>query len=176
MYLCSRHNAPSPDFVICVTSEEGLTIGAPSQADTFRLPALFADLQVFGLELVNLALFLEVEDDDTAGSSSAKPVTIRGEDEGVDLVTSSEGIEMLGLIEVPEHGGTVLATRSAERAVRRDGDGVDVTSMTNMIGLDAARCKLPDLFHELALLKSWVVVLSLILGIEDQCIGDWFVS
>jgi hypothetical protein len=35
----------------------------------------------------------------------------------VDLVVGVQGVEVLGLVEVPEHGGTVLATGGAERAV-----------------------------------------------------------
>ena len=52
---------------------------------------------------------------------------------------------MLALVEVPEHGGTVLTTGGAEGSVRGDGDGVDVASVTDVVSLDAAGGEFPDL-------------------------------
>jgi hypothetical protein len=52
---------------------------------------------------------------------------------------------VLGLVQVPEHGGTVLATGGAERAIGGDGDGVDVAGVTDVVSLDTAGGKLPDL-------------------------------
>jgi len=68
----------------------------------------------------------------------------------VDLVTSCEGVKVLGLVQVPEHGGTVLATRCAERSIGRDGNGVDVAGVADVIGLDLAGCELPNLRSKLA--------------------------
>ena len=143
--LCPRHNTPAADAVISVTSEQSLTIGAPGERHALRLPALLADLHVLGLELVNLALLLEVEDDDGRGGSSAQPVTVGRENESVDLVTGGERVEVLGLVQVPKHGSSVLATGSAERAIGGDGDGVDVAGVADVVGLDAARGEFPNL-------------------------------
>lgn len=63
----------------------------------------------------------------------------------MDLVTGLEGVEVLGLVEVPEHGGTVLTTGSAEGSVGGDGDGVDVSSVSDVVGLKAAGSEFPDL-------------------------------
>ena len=145
-HLCPRHDAPGADDVVSVASEEGLAIGGPGQADTLGLAALLADGGELGLELINLALLLEVEDDDAAGGSSAEPVAVGGEDESVDLVVGVEGVEVLGLVKIPEHGGAVLATRGAERAIGRDGDGVDVAGVADVVGLQLAGRKLPNLF------------------------------
>ena len=144
--LCPRHNTPGTDLVVSVTSEESLAVSAPGQADALGLAALLALLDVLGLELVNLALLLEVEDGDAGGGGSAEPVAVGGEDEGVDLVTGVEGVEVLGLVEVPEHGGTVLAAGGAEGAIGGDGDGVDVAGVTDVVGLDTAGGELPNLF------------------------------
>lgn len=78
----------------------------------------------------------------------------------MDLVTGSEGVEVLGLVKVPEHGGTVLATGSAEGTVRGDGDGVDVAGVANVVGLNAAGSELPDLMSKesLALLFSHISI------------------
>lgn len=143
--LCPRHDTPSADLVVGVTSEQSLAVSAPGQADTLGVAALLALLDVLGLELVNLALLLEVEDGDAAGGSSAQPVAVGGEDEGVDLVTGVEGVEVLGLVEIPEHGGAVLATGGAERSIGGDGDGVDVAGVTDVVGLETAGSELPNL-------------------------------
>lgn len=144
-HLCPRHDTPSTDLVVGVTSEQSLAVGRPGQGDTLGVTGLLALLDVLGLELINLALLLEVEDGDRAAGGSAQPVAVGGEDEGVDLVTGVEGVEVLGLVQVPEHGGTVLATGGAEGAVGRDGDGVDVASVTDVVGLQAAGSELPNL-------------------------------
>ena len=100
---------------------------------------------ILGLELINLALLLEIEDGDGGGGGSAEPVAVGGEDESVDLVAGVERVEVLGLVQVPEHGGTVLATGGAEGAIGRDGDGVDVAGVADVVGLDAAGSEFPDL-------------------------------
>lgn len=144
--LCSRHNTPSPNKVVSVTSEQSLTIRAPCQANTLRLSALLANRLEFRLQLIHLALLLQIKDDDTAGSGSAEPVSVGGENEGVDLITSVQGVEVLGLIQVPQHGSSVLSTRSAEGSIGGDSDGVDVSGVSSVVGLQSARRELPDLF------------------------------
>lgn len=144
--LSAGHDAPGTDLVVGVTGEQGLAIGGPGEGDALGLAGLLADLDVLGLELVNLALLLKVEDDDGRGGGGAEPVAVGGEDKSVDLVTGSERVQVLGLVQVPEHGGTVLATGGAERAIGGDGDGVDVTSVTDVVSLDTAGSELPDLW------------------------------
>ena len=63
----------------------------------------------------------------------------------MDLVTCGERVEVLGLVEIPEHGGAILAAAGAEGAVGRDGHGVDVAGVADVVGLDAAGGELPDL-------------------------------
>jgi hypothetical protein len=94
--LTPRHNAPAADTVVGVSGEEGLAVGAPGQGDALGLPALLANLNVLGLQLVNLALLLEVEDDDAGGGGGAQPVAVGREDKGVDLVTGGERVQVLG--------------------------------------------------------------------------------
>ena len=45
---------------------------------------------------------------------------------------------MLGLVKIPKHSGTILATGSAEGSVGGDGDGVDVASVANVVSLELA--------------------------------------
>lgn len=148
--LCPRHDAPAADAVIGVTGEQRLAVSGPGQGHALGLPALLADLHVLRLELVNLALLLQIEDDDAGGGGGAQPVAVGGEDKGVDLVTGGERVEVLGLIQIPEHGGPVLATGGAERAIGGDGDGVDVAGVADVVGLDAAGSEFPNLDVSLA--------------------------
>lgn len=143
--LCSRHNTPSANLVVSVTSEQSLTVSTPGQRNTLRFTALATLLNVLRLELVNLALLLEVKDGDASAGGSAQPVAVGRENEGVDLITGVKGVEVLGFVQVPKHGRTVLTTGCAERTVRRDRDSVDVASVTNVVGLQAAGSKLPNL-------------------------------
>ena len=80
-----------------------------------------------------------------------EPVAVGGEYEGVDFVAGSQAVEMLGLVQIPKHGSAILATAGTERAVRRDGDRVDVAGVTNVVGLDAAGSEFPDLLRTLRL-------------------------
>ena len=63
----------------------------------------------------------------------------------MDLVVGVEGVQVLGLVEIPEHGGTVLAAGSAQRAIGGDGDGVDVSGVADVVGLQLAGRELPNL-------------------------------
>lgn len=64
----------------------------------------------------------------------------------MDLVVGVEGVQVLGLVKIPEHGGAVLATGGAEGAVGGDGDGVDVSVVAHVVGLQLAAGEFPDLF------------------------------
>ena len=74
--LSTAHNTPSPNLVVRVPSEQRLTIRAPPQTNALRLTALLADLHVLRLQLIDLALLLQVEDDDARGGGGAQPVAV----------------------------------------------------------------------------------------------------
>lgn len=152
--LTPRHDTPGTNLVVSVSSEQSLSIRAPCQAHTFWVSALLANLDVLWLQLVDLALLLQVEDDDAAGGSGAQPVSVWREDEGVDLIAGSEGVKVLGLVQVPEHGGSILSTRCAEGSIWRDGDGIDVAGVSNVVGLEFAGGEFPDLLISLLVAYS----------------------
>ncbi len=52
---------------------------------------------------------------------------------------------MLALLEIPEHGGAVLATRGAEGAVGGDSNAVEVASVSNEVGPELAAREVPHL-------------------------------
>ena len=93
--LCSRHNTPSTDDIISVTGEQGLSISAPCQADTLWLSALLANGLEFWLKLINLALLLQIKDDDAGRCGGTQPVSVWGENKGVDLITGIQGVQVL---------------------------------------------------------------------------------
>lgn len=55
------------------------------------------------------------------------------------LVAGMQRIEVLRLVEIPEHGRTVLTARRAKRPIRRDSNGIDVARVADVVGLNAAR-------------------------------------
>jgi len=144
-FSSSGHDPPSTNLVVRVASKESLTISTPCQAHALWLTAFLAHIHVLWLQLVDLALLLQIENDNATSSCGAEPITVWREDQSMDLITSIERVKMLGLVKIPEHRSSVFATRGAKRAVRRDGHGVDVASVANMIGLDLAGGKFPDL-------------------------------
>lgn len=102
------------DDVVRVSGEEGGTVSRPGEAEALWVWGVLADTDELGAELVDDALGLEVEDLDASRGGSAQPVSVGREDEGVDGVTSLEGVEVLAVRQLPEHGDTVLAAGGAE--------------------------------------------------------------
>jgi len=100
-----------------------------------------------GLELINDGLGLQIPDLDAGGGGGAQPVTVGGEDQGVDdiIALTLQRVQVLALVQVPKHGDTITSTGSAEGTIGRDGDGVNVTSVTDVVGAQLALGKLPDL-------------------------------
>ena len=72
-------------------------------------------------------------------------IPVRREHQRVDDVMVLQGVEMLVVSEVPEHGLAVLAAASAQGAVRAEGDGVKVPGVTHVVGLQLAVGQVPDL-------------------------------
>lgn len=93
----------------------------------------------------NYSLALKVEDLDAGSGRGAQPVAVGREYEGVDNIASLERVEVLALVEIPEHGNAVLAARSSKGAIGRDGDGVDVPSVSVVVGLQLELLQFPDL-------------------------------
>ena len=84
----------------------------------------------------------------------------------MDLVTGGQGVEVLRLVEVPEHGRAVFAAGGTEGAVGGDGHGVDVTGVTDVVGLDAAIGKFPYLRQE-EIVRNDINLLRVLAQLED---------
>jgi len=119
--------------VVGVAGKQRLAVRAPRQGNTLWLAGVFADVGEVGLELVDNGLALEVKDLDARCRRRTEPVPVRREDEGVDDVARLEGVEVLALVEVPEHSDTVLASGRAERPVRGNSDGCDVAGVAKVV-------------------------------------------
>lgn len=95
------------------------------------------------------ALALKIEDLDTAAGCSAQPIAVRGEDESVDDVTGLERVEVLAVVEVPQHCNAILSAGGSKRAVGGYRNGVDITFVSEVVGAELAFCELPDLLQTL---------------------------
>ncbi len=138
-------HGPDADLVIGVSGKQDLAISGPSERNTLRRQRLLTDINEFRVELVNKVLGFQVPNLDSRLGGSAQPVTVGGEAEGIDDRTSFQRVQVLSVVQVPEHRDSVLAARGAERAVRGNGNSVDVTSMTVVVGLELALGEIPDL-------------------------------
>lgn len=138
---------PDTDDRISVTSEQVLTISRPSNGDGFWVSSLTGGGELW-LELVNNLVLLQVEDLDGRSGGSSQPVSVWREGQSVDLVTSSKGVKSLLLLQVPQHDGTVLTSRGNQSSIWGDGDGGDVTGVTNVVTGQSVLVQVPRLFQK----------------------------
>merc|ERR1719379_1507592 len=68
---------------------------------------------LLGGELVQHVLVFQVPDLDGNIGSSHQPVVLRREGEGIDGATGVQRVEVLAIVDIPEHHAAVLATRGA---------------------------------------------------------------
>jgi hypothetical protein len=110
-------------------------------------------------KISNEGLALEIPDLDRRVGGSAEPVSSWGEDKGVDDITSLKRVQVLSFVEVPQSDSTVLATRSAKRTVRRDGNGIDVSRVSSKVGLKLAGLEIPylDVLVPASRYNGWVL-------------------
>lgn len=141
---CSA-NGVNAHLVVAVTGEQGGAVGGPGQRQALRVRRVLAHVNELRSELVDDRLALQVEDLDAAGGSSAQPVAGRAEDQSVDDIAGLERVEVLAVGQLPQHCDTVLAARCAQGAIRGDSNGVDVTGVSEMVGLQLALGQFPDL-------------------------------
>jgi len=144
-----RGHTPDTDDVVGVSSEESLAISSPGKGQHIRggLRLLLAgsSRDDVRLQLLNEVLGLQVPDLDGWASGSNEPVSVGAECKGIGGVIGGEGVKVLALVEVPEHNSVVLAARRAERTIRRDSNGVDISAVANVIRAELAVVQVPNL-------------------------------
>lgn len=138
---------PNANHTVSVTSEEGVTVGRPGQRDAMDGHALVLGTKrrELGFKFINAHLGFQIPDLDGGGSGSAQPITDRGEDQGVDDVTSIQRGQVASFAQVPKHSHTVFATRSTQRSIRGNGNAVDITSVSHEVSAELAVVEVPDL-------------------------------
>jgi len=137
---------PDSNLMIGVTSEKSGTINRPGKRGALRSLALAGGDNLW-LELINQILILKIPNLNGRTSSHAEPVFVGREAQSVNNVVVVKGVQVFALGKIPKHGLEVFATRSTERTIGRDSHGVQVTSMANVVGLEFAVGKIPDLDH-----------------------------
>ena len=135
---------PDPDEVVRVPGEQSLTVSGPGQAGHLgRLgPGGPGDLRP---QVLHQVLALQVPDLDAGAAGRTQPVPVGGEGEAVDGLAAVQGVQVLPVIEVPQHGLGVLPTAGTQGAVRRESHRVDVASVTDVVGLQLAVGQVPHL-------------------------------
>jgi hypothetical protein len=120
-------DVPDTDGVVREAGVQGHAISGPSDRSARGERLLAFDL--VGKEIGDGLLVLEIPDADLGLGGGAEPVARGREGDLVDGLIAGELIHVLTAGEVPEASSAVLGSGSAERAVRRDGDGGDVTGV-----------------------------------------------
>jgi len=154
---------PYTDDIIRVSSEQGLTVSRPGHRQTLRrigLAVLGARRDDFILELIDFRLSFKIPDLDGGTGGGAQPVAVGREAQGVDNVIVVQDVQTFIVIQVPQHGFAVLATRSTQGTIRRDSDCVQITRVVIMVLLQTAVGQVPDLDHVVPAARDndWVVV------------------
>ena len=82
---------------------------------------------------------------DAGSNCCTKPVSVGAEAQSIYDITSLKGVQVFSLIQVPQHGTAVLATRRTQRAIRWDSHAVQISSVAHVVGLQTAICQIPHL-------------------------------
>jgi len=130
------------DDVVSETSVQVLTVGRPGKRSACN--SLLA-IRTSDLDLIDHVLGFQVPDLDGLVGGSDQPVLDRGEDKGVDDVLGVQGVQQLALGQVPKQGLLVFSTGGAQGAIRRDGDGVQVTVVASQVAGVLQGAGRPDL-------------------------------
>lgn len=96
-------------------------------------------------EFLDHLLACQVPNLDGRAVGDAQPVAVGREAQSVDDVVVVQGVQVLAVIQVPQQGLAVLSSGCAQRAVRRDGDGVQVSVVSVVVQLELAVGQVPDL-------------------------------
>lgn len=110
-----------------------------------RVSTLLIDSKLLRAEGLDDDLRLQVPDLDAIVGSGTKPVAVGGKDKAVDDLPGIERVQALSFVKIPKVGGSVLATRGTETAVRGDTNCVEVPSVSDEVVSELAVRQGPDL-------------------------------
>merc|ERR1711997_182915 len=86
-------------------------------------------------ELFYHVFAFQIPDFDAWACSSTEPVSVGREYEAVDGIGVVESVQVFAIIQIPQHGFGVLSTGGTQGTIGRHGDGVQVASVSNVVGL-----------------------------------------
>lgn len=139
---------PDTNVAVSVATEQGGAISRPGQRDALGL----ATSGKLGAQVVDDGLAQQVPNLDGSGRGSAQPVAVGRENQGIDAITSLQRVQVLGVVQVPQHDSAVLASRGAQGTVRGDGNAVDEASVANVVNVQetVGSLHLPHLHQAIA--------------------------
>jgi len=137
-------NIEHRDVTVRLTREQSVTVSAPGKRHPGRETSLVL-LLLRREDLLLNALVLQIPNLDGLIRRSDQPVVLRGEGKVVDRGGGVQGVQVLAIVDIPEHGGTVLTSRRAEGTVRRDGDRVDRGAVAREVVAELAVVQVPHL-------------------------------
>lgn len=137
-----RGNLVDIDISVGRSSEEDVAISGPRERSD---PGELGNVLAWLGDAVDDSLGLEVPDLNAVIGGSAEPVVLGRERQGVDGGSGGQRVQVLAFVDVPEHSSSVLTTRSNQRTVWGNGQGVNDTSVTNQVGPELAVSQVPYL-------------------------------
>lgn len=143
---------PDTDDVVGVTREQVLTVSGPSQGQTFSVLSLGGGSE-FWFQFIDQFLLFQVEDLDGRRGGSNQPESVWRESQGVDFVTGVQGVQNLFVRQVPQDDRTVFTTGSDQRSIWGDGQGGDVTGVTDEVGVQRVVGQVPRLEQNVSMFK-----------------------
>lgn len=148
VYLTSSDwDLPHTNLVVTVSSEQSLPISWPSERQAlWRIGLGWISAWDTWTQFLNHLLACQIPDLDGWSVGDAQPVAVWREAQGIDDVVVVQGVQVLAIIQIPQQGFAVLATRCAQRSIGRDSDGVQVSIVPVVVQLQFAVCQIPD-FH-----------------------------
>jgi len=138
---------PEADELIRVTGKESLAISRPCHGEACGWQGLGigVDVDYLHLQLINDALLLQVPDLDGRGCGCAEPVSVGAEAQSIDDVVGLKGVQMLALVQVPQHGATILASGGTQGTIGGYRHAVQVIIVAVVVGLQLAIGQVPHL-------------------------------
>lgn len=107
--LTTRHrHLPDANSIVRITSEQGLSVGGPSQRQALRWFSFAVLSDDFGFEFLDHFFAFEIPNLDPWSERGAKPVAVWTEAQGSDDVVMIKGVQMFAIIQIPQHGLAVL--------------------------------------------------------------------
>ena len=144
--LGNHADSPDTDDVVSVAGEQSGTVGGPREREAVWNNGFWTKFNFkFWSKFIDNNFRLEIPNLNARVGRGAEPVSVGGEDECVDDAVSLEGVQAFALVQIPEHGRGILTTGCAQGAVWRNGDRVEVTSVTLEVVAKLAVGQVPDL-------------------------------